>query len=114
MAESGEGFGVDHAGCRARELDEWVGNTEEVRRRNDRTTSVNSSDQQPIRFRGQNESCTTDPEIVYQILFYQNAQPDPKEVVQQMLEAGKGRELLDMLGNAIKENDPTNQKVHLA
>ena len=29
-----------------------------------------------------------------------------------MLEAGKGSELLEMLENALKENDPAKQKVH--
>ena len=42
----------------------------------------------------------------------ENAQPDPKELVQQILEAGKGSELLEMLKNALNEDDPAKQKVH--
>ena len=49
---------------------------------------------------------------MYQIVSEENAQPDPKELVQQMLEAGKGIELLEMLENALKENEPAKQKVH--
>ena len=101
---------LDRAGCRASELDEWIGNTEEVRRRHYRTNSVNSSDRQTARLRGQNESCTTDSEIVYQIVSDENAQPDPKELVQQILEAGKGSGLLEMLENALKETDPASRK----
>ena len=103
---------LDRAGCRASELDEWIGNTEEVRRRHYRTNSVNYSDRQTARLRGQNETCTKDSEIVYQIVSGENAQSDPKELIQQMLEAGKGSELLEMLENALKENDPAKQKVH--
>ena len=50
---------------------------------------------------------------MYQMVSDENAQTDPKELIQQMLEAGKGRELLEMLENAIKENDPAKQKLHL-
>ena len=73
---------------------------------------MDTTDRQSARWRGQNESCTTDSEIVYQIVSEENAQPDPKELVQQMLEAGKGSELLEMLENALKENEPAKQKVH--
>ena len=97
---------MDRAGYPSNELDEWIGNTEEVGRRHYRTNSVNSSDRQTARLRGQNESCTTDSEIVYQIVSDENAQPDPKKLVQQMLEAGKGSELLEMLETALKENEP--------
>lgn len=47
-----------------------------------------------------------------QIVSEENAQPDPKELVQQILEAGKGSELLEMLKNALNEDDPAKQKVH--
>ena len=42
----------------------------------------------------------------------ENAQPDPKELVQQMLEAGKGSELLEMLEKALKENGPAYNEIH--
>jgi hypothetical protein len=37
---------------------------------------------------------------VYQIVSDENAQSDPKELIQQTLEAGIGSELLEMLENA--------------
>ena len=69
---------------------------------------MDTTDRQSARWRGQNESCTTDSEIVYQIVSEENAQPDPKELVQEMLEAGKGSELLEMLEKALKGSDPAD------
>ena len=99
---------LDRAGCRASELDEWIGNTEEVRRRHYRTNSVNSSDRQTARLRGQNESCTKDSGIVYQIVSDENTQSDPNQLVQELLKSGKGRELLEMLEKALKESNPAD------
>ena len=56
----------------------------------------------------QNELCTTDSEIVYQMVSEGNTQPNPKEFIQQLSKSGKGRELLEMLEKALKESDPAD------
>lgn len=49
---------LEREGCRVSELDEWIGNNEDVRKRHYRTNSVNSTDRETARLRDSESRCT--------------------------------------------------------
>ena len=99
---------LDRSGCRVSELDEWIGNTDEVRKRHYRTNSVNSTDRETARLRGSESRCTKNSEAVYHIVSKDHAQTDPNQLIQQLSKSVKGRELLEMLEKALKQSDPAD------
>ena len=42
------------------------------------------------------------------MLYAENAQSDPNQLIQQLSNSGKGRELLEMREKALKESDPAD------
>ena len=99
---------LEREGCRVSQVDEWIGNNEDVRERHYRTKRVNSNDRQTARLRGSESRCTKNSEAVYHIVSKDHAQSDPNQLVQELLKSGKGHELLEMLEKALKESDPAD------
>ena len=79
-----------------------------VRKRHYRTSSVNSTDRETARLLGSESRCTKNSEAVYHIVSKDHAQSDPNQLIQQLSNSVKGRELLEMLEKALKESDPAD------
>ena len=108
---------LERQGFRKQEIDAWIGNTEAVRNKHYSAISVTKADRQKadrqkaLGIVGAEKSVGETAKSVG-IVCAENTQSDPKKLVQQMLEEGKGRELLEMLEKALKENGPADKQVH--
>lgn len=89
----------DRDGITISALDSWFVNTEAVRNKHYSATSVTKADRQKaLGIAGAEKSVG--------IVYAENAQSDPKKLVQELLKTVKGRESLEMLEKPLKESDP--------
>ena len=99
---------LERRGFRKQEIDAWIGNTEAVRNKHYSATSVTKADRQKALGIAAGEKSVGETEKSVGIVYGENAQSDPNQLIQQLSKSGKGRELLEMLEKALKESDPAD------
>ena len=97
---------LERQGFRKQEIDAWIGNSEATRNKHYSATSVTKADRQKALGIAPGEKSIGDSVKSIGMVYAENAQSDPNQLVQQLSKSGKGRELLEMLEKALKESDP--------
>ena len=89
-------------------LHQGLGNTEPVRRKHYNGTAVTKKDRQKALGITANQNRVGESQNRVVIGESKDAQNDPKELIQELLRTEKGRVLLEMLQQALKEPDSSD------
>ena len=99
---------LERLGFRRQEIDAWIGNSEAVRDKHYSATSVTKADRQKALGIAGGEKSVGDSAKSVGIVYAENTQTDPNQLIQQLSKSVKGRELLEMLETALKQSDPAD------